>query len=617
MSNSRLEKFIYAICGMEVDDLPTPLSRIETLWNCLITGETPVFEPLSRNEKYLMSMLTGDVDALPEPTSRSEKLLYKIATGETDLTDVPGYLSRYEELLKHLIENGGIGGTDFEYVLYTLNDSFSTLYSTAEAPVKSAILKGQTLVNLQQKGTKWTINGNGSNASYSSKEGFPLSKLKPSTKYLIKFNKDISSFVGSVFFAQGVNTVNNINGDYAIVTTLDVLTTSRIGIHIYPKNNILLTEELLMDVEVMIIEYQEGMENWDIPYFEGMQSVKMPVLKSVGKNLFDGEFDLKITNTHAWSKNFIKVLPNTAYIFSHQGTDSVRKVDRTEYYNEKFELIGYQGIDNSITTPNDCHYIKFRYHLIDQDLSKVKNTQLEQGTVATPYEPHKSNILSTPEEIVLKGIGDIQDTLNCNTGEYVERLGEVEITGNEEFKELHRDGSCIKSSFDTSSKSVGSNGGLMCDKLPINNRLWSNSDVEGIRYHDKTIHIAISKDKLETPDVEGIKNYIKSIGGLRLIYKEPVPTVKTVVLSTLDQDGQPTKLSTFNDTTHVSIEAEDLLPTVDLEVATKIEETLSTLPTLMNDISETQHSLNEKIDAQAENIKEVSTAMTEIRNDIL
>ena len=94
-------------------------------------------------------------------------------------------------------------------------------------------------------------------------------------------------------------------------------------------------------------------------------------------------------------------------------------------------------------------------------------------------------------------------------------------------------------------------------------------------------------------------------------------TNKTVVLSTLDQDGQPTKLSTFNDITHVSIEAEDLLPTVDLEVPTKIEETLSTLPTLMNDISETQQLLNESIDDQAENINEVSIAITEIRSDIL
>ena len=45
MSDSRLEKFIYAICSMDVTDLPVPLSRIEKLWNCLITGETPDFQP--------------------------------------------------------------------------------------------------------------------------------------------------------------------------------------------------------------------------------------------------------------------------------------------------------------------------------------------------------------------------------------------------------------------------------------------------------------------------------------------------------------------------------------------------------------------------------------------
>ena len=134
---------------MDVTDLPVPLSRIEKLWNCLITGETPDFEPLSRNEKYLMAMLDRyDISNLPAPMSRGEKLLYKIAVGETDLSDVPGYLSRYEELLKYLIENGGISGGDFEYVLYTFNQSLYTLYTTAEKPVKSAILKGQTLVNL-------------------------------------------------------------------------------------------------------------------------------------------------------------------------------------------------------------------------------------------------------------------------------------------------------------------------------------------------------------------------------------------------------------------------------------------------------------------------------------
>ena len=30
--------------------------------------------------------------------------------------------------------------------------------------------------------------------------------------------------------------------------------------------------------------------NVDTPYFEGMQSVRMPVLTTVGKNLFDGDY---------------------------------------------------------------------------------------------------------------------------------------------------------------------------------------------------------------------------------------------------------------------------------------------------------------------------------------
>ena len=167
---------------MDVTDLPVPLSRIEKLWNCLITGETPDFEPLSRNEKYLMAMLDRyDISNLPAPMSRGEKLLYKIAVGETDLSDVPGYLSRYEELLKYLIENGGISGGDFEYVLYTINQSLYTLYTTAEKPVKSAILTGQTLVNALQEPKDFVDRSYGGISYYSREYKTPT--LKANTKY--------------------------------------------------------------------------------------------------------------------------------------------------------------------------------------------------------------------------------------------------------------------------------------------------------------------------------------------------------------------------------------------------------------------------------------------------
>ena len=147
MSKSRLEKFLYALYSLDSNDLPTPLSRIEELYKCLVTGEeVPTFEPLSRVEKYLMTILgVYDADSLPNPLSRVEVLLYKLATGDDNLDDVKSFLSEHEELSAEIIRNGGVGGNiDIEYVLYTLSTEFNTLYNTAEKPVKSAILKGST-----------------------------------------------------------------------------------------------------------------------------------------------------------------------------------------------------------------------------------------------------------------------------------------------------------------------------------------------------------------------------------------------------------------------------------------------------------------------------------------
>ena len=135
MSKSRLEKFLYALYSLDSSDLPNPLSRIEELYKCLVTGdEAPTFEPISRVEKYLMAILGGyDVELLPNPLSRVEVLLYKLATGDDNLDDIKSFLSEHEELLAEIIRNGGVGGNiDIEYVLYTLSTEFNTLYNTAK-----------------------------------------------------------------------------------------------------------------------------------------------------------------------------------------------------------------------------------------------------------------------------------------------------------------------------------------------------------------------------------------------------------------------------------------------------------------------------------------------------
>ena len=604
---------------MDVTDLPVPLSRIEKLWNCLITGETPDFEPLSRNEKYLMAMLDRyDISNLPAPMSRGEKLLYKIAVGETDLSDVPGYLSRYEELLKYLIENGGISGGDFEYVLYTLNQSLYTLYTTAEKPVKRAVIHGDTLVNALQESSSLAVTpmGEDIDAQQASVTGTANGAIKSAIlkgNTLVNLLQDMDYVWNNLTKQDNFNYDNedliilnngNIDGrywntvpkipniksntEYTIIFTkgssprVEFGTVDENGqpsalkrftnaqkVKITSPNNGDLRVKICIENpksdkspinlgKVMLIE--GDYTNIDVPYFEGMQSVKMPVLTTTGKNLFDGEFDLKISSSHAWSKNFIKVLPNTAYIFSHQGIDSGKKVDRTEYYNEKFELIGYQGINNGVATPNDCHYIKFRYHLMDQDLSKVENTQLEQGTVATAYEPFKSNILTCNEEVELRGIGEVKDELDLLTGELTQRVSGLECIN--QNSKLSQSGTSNNTTL-VITTSLKSTSIQVRRKLVASHELIKYAQLI-YWYGSLSIVFKLPKSNENFATLENFKQYLtqKPFYYYRELEQNEI-SIKTVDLTVVNQDGNTVPhLQAFNETTHISTSSTGLIPNV-------------------------------------------------------
>ena len=76
----------------------------------------------------------------------------------------------------------------------------------------------------------------------------------------------------------------------------------------------------------------------------------------------------------------------------------------------------------------------FRFKTMDEsvDYAKISQIQLEKGSTATPYEPHKSNTLSTPEDLELRGIGNVKDELNVATGELTQRIGEVALDGSDD-----------------------------------------------------------------------------------------------------------------------------------------------------------------------------------------
>ena len=492
MSKSRLEKFLYALYSLDSSDLPKPLSRIEELYKCLVTGEeAPTFEPLSRVEKYLMAILgVYDVDSLPNPLSRVEVLLHKLATGDDNLDDVESFQSEHEELLAEIIRNGGVGGDiDIEYVVYTLSTEFNTLYNTAEKPVRSAVLKG-------------------------------------STKY-----RDIDT------------------GD--ILDTFD---------------------------ETKNLE---------------LVSVKMPVLTTTGKNLFDTEkfYENVIKGLHTVSKSDMGItVGNPDYINGKillsfgDGADK-RYWTSFKTTNSQGIVLGYRYTDGTYSDiwGNGSGAISAEGKIVKNIFmtyatgveSTINDIIIEEyiGNAHT-YEPYKTNILTTSEDIELRGIGDVRDELDLLTGELAQRIGEVVYDGTETLWKFKYESDSVavfqRLRPDDARSSDLSVNVIKCDKLPVNDPI--NAIEEGIRFYNGNGQTAIGIDKSRLSEITniGLRSWLQS-NPVTVVYPLAAESVKTADLSVVNQGGNNTKLSTFNDITHVTLSSEGLIPEAEMKVAMKNE----------------------------------------------
>ena len=247
----------------------------------------------------IKNSLTGEFEKLPILTLKGEKG----ETGGVEEYNKVDYMGNKYETLKQAND------ANVEYAVKTAIGEFNyldyegqniTATNTLEGRSKSAILKGQTLVNLvPEKIIDYTATSDwdGFNAlgqnSATQESWRTLQDLKPNTKYFI------SCYVETFNVGEGqYYLLNNPNNSTVFAESLEVRAT---GLHkwvltskseLTEKVSIVLRSQnayargAIKIRDFMIIEYQEGMENWDIPYFEGMTSVKAPVLHSVGKNLW-------------------------------------------------------------------------------------------------------------------------------------------------------------------------------------------------------------------------------------------------------------------------------------------------------------------------------------------
>lgn len=270
------------------------------------------------------------------------------------------------------------------------------------------------------------------------------------------------------------------------------------------------------------IDTGEILENFEESRNLELITVRMPILTTIGKNLFNGynEF-IKVNHfkklylsssdtTGATRLILIAYDENKNLLTSTNAISSNSAFYYSASYNGWMLSANKSQLDIQLTLSDDVKYLLFDTY--NGLYMKYENIQLEEGTQATSYEPYKSSILSLPEEVVLRSLPDgTCDTLNVETGEYVQKIGERN----------YQDG-------DTNSNTLVTDGTKTHYKLssPITTKV----DVQGFPHAYKNGHIQLSSDSTEpslTPTVT---------------YKVPVSRVGQIASNTKSNLRQTIKL---------------------------------------------------------------------------
>lgn len=351
---------------------------------------------------------------------------------------------------------------EFNYLDY--EGQHITANNSIEGHTKSAILKGQTLVNtvaFKQANTNASFDNATNVITLVDSTGwirFDETRLKPSTKYIIIIDI-LECTLGSdsrplkISLGDGnLNTINITSEQFKVGRIIVTETTPSTILTNY--FNAQARTGSSCKFKLMVIEYQDGMENWDIPYFTGMSSVRMPVLQTTGKNLFDMNrpydaiTDSQATVVQDTNQITVSSANSGTYVSANFILDkdffAGKTVTGSCLYESDIKDIGTVQI-NYQDDNGDHHYqwiktpktFTFPNNFIgdvmlcvsanntgtpQSNTVTVKNIQLELGSSVTPYyEPHKSNILTVNEDVELGSVGEVKDELDLLTGKITQR----------------------------------------------------------------------------------------------------------------------------------------------------------------------------------------------------
>lgn len=167
-------------------------------------------------------------------------------------------------------------------------------------------------------------------------------------------------------------------------------------------------------------------------------------------------------------------------------------------------------------------------------------------------QPYKTNILSTPSDLTLRGVGNVQDTLDCLTGEVSNNIGvaKLSLIPDADFGDFSPNGvngiltntaniNIYKANFNKHFQPYKNGYNAISNFSPVKDTTY-NKDYECFALHDdntQSVQISLSHSRFNGDlTKEKMIQLIKELD-ITIVYELATPTIKTVDLSIVNQDG--------------------------------------------------------------------------------
>ena len=287
------------------------------------------------------------------------------------------------------------------------------------------------------------------------------------------------------------------------------------------------------------------------------------------------------------SKELIKVSPNTTYAV----TNKTLNLNYTVYaFNSSKQFTGEVSTTNapSFTTSSSCQYVAIMF-------SKGNNLTV----VTSDFKESEFQIYEVDKTVALRSLPNgVCDTLNVETGEYVQRIGEIVMSGSSSEKWQLWTGTQNTESVYTFQLNECNNepsGTIsVCDKyLTYFNASTLNKMLgEGVAVNTGNGYLRILKTKVGSGSVNELKTHLAS-NPITVQYELATPIITKVNLNITNQDGKVMdRFFALDGITHLSTKVGEfsLQPTLShLETSYPVVIKPSTTYSVISDSSVNRH----------------------------